>query len=194
MPDPAHVIALTGGTGFVGGYVLRAALARGHHVRALVRNPDKISIQHANLTFIQGALGANDEELVRGADIVIHIAGLIKARRRADFLAVNADAAKQLAMAADKAGIRCFTHISSQAASQPQLSDYAYSKKAGEDAVKTVFDGSVKIIRPPAVFGPGDEATKPFFKALAKGLCLWPAEAVGSSAGFPSPMRRIWQA
>ena len=170
MSDPAHVIALTGGTGFVGQYVLKSALERGHHVRALVRSPDKVKIQHEKLTLCKGGLGENDAELVHGADFVIHIAGLIKARRREDYLAINADAAGQLALAADKAGVRSFTHISSQAASQPHLSDYAFSKKAGENAVVTAFSRKLKIVRPPAVFGPGDEATKPFFKSIAKGV------------------------
>jgi len=55
------------------------------------------------------------------------------------------------------------------AARHPELSDYAGSKRVGEEAVKANFKGRVAIIRAPAVFGPGDEATKPFFALINKG-------------------------
>lgn len=170
MPAAKPLIAVTGGTGFVGLHVIKALLDRGCAVRALARTPSKLAgITHRDLVVIKGSLGANDAYLTEGADVILHLAGLIKAKTRADMMAVNRDAAGAMAKAAQQANVERFVLLSSQAASQPYLSDYAGSKHAGELAVKELFKGNLAIIRAPAVFGPGDEATKPFFKFIAKG-------------------------
>lgn len=164
-------IALTGGTGFVGGYVIKAALKAGHKVKALVRNPGAVShISHENFSYIQGSLGDVDDELVSGCQVLIHLAGLIKAKKKTTYYDINADASGNLAKAAQKAGIKRMVLISSMAAAQPDLSDYAGSKRAGERAAQTYFEGKTAIVRAPAVFGPGDKATQPFFDLLQKGF------------------------
>ena len=165
------LLAITGGTGFVGACVIREALSAGHRVRALIRNPAKrLDLEHENLTWHKGALGDDDAAFVQGADCVIHIAGLIKARNRAEFDAVNVDAAKNIAVAASAANVPRFVHLSSMTARHPGFSDYSGSKHAGEMAVKDTFKGNLAVIRAPAVFGPGDEATAPFFKAIKRGI------------------------
>ena len=167
--NPAR-LAITGGTGFVGQYVIKEALSRGLTVRALVRSPKKISLQHDNLEWFSGSLGQNDHEFVADMDCVIHIAGLIKAKNRQIFMAANSVAAGNLAQAAQQGKITKFVLLSSQAASQAHLSDYAASKAAGEDAVSKAYSGKRVIIRAPAVIGPGDEATAPFFTFIQKGI------------------------
>ena len=164
------LIAVTGGTGFVGRHVIKALLENGHKVKALARSPEKLAdLSHENLELFKGGLGENDRAFVKDADIVLHMAGLIKARTLAEIMAVNRDATREIARAADEAGIKRLVLLSSQTAGQPQLSDYAASKQAGEVAVKEVFSKNLAIIRAPAVFGPGDEATKPFFDFIVKG-------------------------
>ncbi|GAB3261332.1 NAD(P)-dependent oxidoreductase [Larkinella harenae] len=66
-------IALIGASGFVGSSVLTEALERGHEVTAIVRHPEKISVQNATLTVKQGdALQESDvASLVAGHDAVI---------------------------------------------------------------------------------------------------------------------------
>ena len=164
------LIAVTGGTGFVGRHMIKALLSRGYRVRALARTPSSLSdLKHDNLSVLKGSLGSVDAKLVQGVDIVLHMAGLIKARKRADIMAVNRDDTGAIAKAAQEAGVERFVLLSSQTAAQPQLSDYAASKEAGEGAVKAAYQGKLAIIRAPAVFGPGDKATKPFFDFIAKG-------------------------
>jgi len=166
-----HLLAITGGTGFVGRYVIRVALDAGHGVKAIVRTPAAVAdFQHENLTWIPGGLGQADDELVAGCDAVIHLAGLVKARTRTNYYDVNADGAGAIARAADSAGVGRFVLISSMAANQPELSDYAGSKRAGERAVQTYFNNNIAIIRAPGLFGPGDKATAPFFDLLNKGV------------------------
>ena len=170
MPAAKLLIAVTGGTGFVGRHVIKALLESGHKVRALARTPTKLAgLSHDNLDVTKGSLGSNDVALIEGADVVLHMAGLLKARTLAEIMAVNRDATGAIAKAASKACVKRFVLLSSQAAGQPQLSDYAASKQAGEVAVKGAYSGNLAIIRAPAVFGPGDEATKPFFDFIAKG-------------------------
>lgn len=170
MPAELPHLSITGGTGFVGRNVIRAALDNGHQVRALIRNPENAPFHHDNLEWFPGALGDKDAEFVARTDCLIHIAGLIKARRKQDYYAVNAEAAASLANAAENAGVGRLILLSSMAAAQPHLSDYAGSKRAGEDAVKAVYSGNLAVIRAPAVFGPGDIATAPFYKAMARGI------------------------
>src|SRR5262249_53412312 len=68
-----------------------------------------------------------------------------------------------------------FVLLSSLAARQPQISDYAASKLAGE-AELTRLDGELpwSILRPPAVYGPGDRETLAFFRALRLGFAMRP--------------------
>ncbi|HEY9045492.1 MAG TPA: NAD(P)-dependent oxidoreductase [Ohtaekwangia sp.] len=66
-------IALIGASGFVGSHLLTEALNRGHQVTAIVRNPEKITVTHANLTVKKGDVLQAEEvaNLVRGNDVVL---------------------------------------------------------------------------------------------------------------------------
>jgi putative NADH-flavin reductase len=65
-------IAIIGASGFIGAYVRDEALARGHRVTAIVRHPEKITVQNPDLTVV-GAdiLRDSVEQLVKGHDAVI---------------------------------------------------------------------------------------------------------------------------
>jgi nucleoside-diphosphate-sugar epimerase len=62
--------------------------------------------------------------------------------------------------------------ISSLAAREPQLSDYAASKRAGEDAMREILAERLTILRPPAIYGPGDRATLGLFQLAASSPVL----------------------
>lgn len=163
-------IAVTGGTGFVGRSVLAVLAAHGGHVRALTRSPRVSS--GPDFQWIEGDLGdeAALAQLAEGADAFIHIAGLTKADHLNKLLAVNSHGAGAAAIAARAAGVRRFVHVSSIAAREPQLSDYAYSKRAGERAViAAAGDMELIIVRPPAILGPEDDATAPVLRLMQKG-------------------------
>ena len=77
-----YTIALLGSTGKVGGWVLEMALERGHTVRALVRNPDKLDDYTSycmveKLFVIQGSIEEDGKmrELIRGVDVIISTIG-----------------------------------------------------------------------------------------------------------------------
>lgn len=117
---------------------------------------------------IPGALG-DMRALVRltdGADVVIHNAGLVKAPSRAAFDAVNVAGAAAVAEAAANAPHVLL--VSSLAAREPQLSHYAASKRAGEDAMRQRLGDRLTVVRPVAVYGPGDREIAPVFALAAK--------------------------
>ncbi len=172
------ILALTGATGFVGSHVLRAALDAGWRVRALARDPARLPA-HPSLKPLKGSLEDDEtlSRLVAGAGAVLHVAGLVAAARKADFHRINAEAAGRLAEAAARAGVHRFVHVSSLAAREPGLSPYAASKRASEDAVRGALATgamSVAILRPPAVYGPGDRATLGLFDQLSRPVALLP--------------------
>lgn len=166
-----RTLAVTGGTGFVGQHLLKMAIARGYDVRALTRGwkPPEDRIHWVN-----GALDRRDSllKLVDGADAVIHIAGLISGSRQA-FEAVNVTGTAAVIDAARVAGVRRFVHISSLAARESGLSDYGWSKARSERLVMASgLDWT--IIRPPAVYGPGDRETLELFKWARRGFVALP--------------------
>lgn len=166
------ILAVTGGTGFVGGHLIRAARAAGHPIRALTRGwrPPEEGIE-----WIEGALDRPESlaALCDGADASIHIAGLINAPDRAGFEAVNVGGTAAMVDAARAAGVRRFVHISSLAAREPELSDYGWSKARAERVV-AASGRDWTIVRPPAVYGPGDRETLELFKMARRGLALLP--------------------
>lgn len=169
-----RTLAITGGTGFVGSHLLRLALADGYDLRAMTRGwkPPEDAVD-----WVEGALDRPETlvKLCSGADAVIHVAGLINARTRAEFEAVNVGGTAAMIDAARKAGVRRFVHISSLAAREPELSDYGWSKARSERLVASSgLDWT--IIRPPAVYGPGDRDMFELFKMARRGLVALPPE------------------
>ena len=171
-----RIIAITGATGFAGRHAVAELLLRGHSLRALVRDPGKAGLA-AGIETVKGDLanGAALALLLKGVDAVIHLAGALTALDRADYFRVNEQGTAALADAAQREGVRRFVHISSLAAREPQLSGYAASKRAGEEVVARRVDAlNAIVIRPPAVYGPGDRGTLPLIKELTRPVAAIP--------------------
>jgi nucleoside-diphosphate-sugar epimerase len=101
--------------------------------------------------------------LAKGADVVIHAAGVVKGANRAAFDRVNVEGAHRVALAA-----RDVAHtvlVSSLTAREPGLSHYSASKRAGEEAMRTVLGPRLSVVRPCAIYGPGDRELLPVFQA-----------------------------
>ena len=182
-------IALTGGTGFVGGHVLDAALGAGHSVAALTRRDQP---PRAGVEWIAGALedGKALKALVKNADAVIHLAGVISAAASGGFERGNVIGTGAVLAAAEQAGTRRFVHVSSLAAREPKLSRYGKSKARSEDLV-SASPLSHAIVRPPAVYGPGDRETLELFKMAARGLVLLPPKAARLSLIHVADLARL---
>lgn len=171
----ALTLALTGGTGFVGGHAIAEALRRGHKVRALARKPQPA---REGLEWIAGSL--SDEAALRtlaaGADVVLHIAGVTNAANLRGFEEGNILGTATLRRAI---GARPLVHVSSLSAREPQLSTYGWSKLVGEQIARGAA-GPVTILRPPAVYGPGDREFLELMKIAASGFVPFPSDSVAA--------------
>jgi nucleoside-diphosphate-sugar epimerase len=169
----AGVVALTGATGFIGQHLTEHLAADGWRIRALSRRRST-GQPRAGVTIISGTLEDTDSlnRLVDGADVVVHGAGAIKAADSATFHRVNAEGTDRLAKAcADQPGQPRLIYVSSLAARSPELSAYAASKRAGEVAVAAHGDRlNWTVLRPSAVYGPGDKATLSLFRCMKFGV------------------------
>lgn len=188
IPQP---IGVTGVTGFVGSHLLEALLAGGACLRLLVRDPAKLPpLKASNVEVVVGDLGDETslQRFVAGLGTVLHLAGLVRARRAAQFFAANAEGTAKLVAAAQKAASKPrFVYVSSLAAAGPSsspsghtpedplspVSAYGRSKLAGEEAV-ALYTGSWVILRPPAIYGPRDRDVFQFFKMASQGWLFYP--------------------
>lgn len=181
-------VFVTGGTGFIGGHLVEALVARGDEVTALVRSPAKAArLRKLGVHQVPGDL--DDETALRcgceGRQVIYHLAGAIKARDEAGFRQVNELGTACLVRVSETAGSPRFMLVSSMAAAGPTLpgrplkgdelaepvTAYGRSKLAAEAVVR----GSRlpwTILRPPLVYGPNDREFLPLFKAAGRGLGL----------------------
>jgi nucleoside-diphosphate-sugar epimerase len=164
--------AVTGATGFLGQHLVRALSDAGWRVRILARR-DPISPFWEGIApqVVAGDLGdeAALARLCQGADLVVHAAGLLFGADR-DLERVNVEGTHRLAQAAAQAPR--VIQVSSLAAREPQLSPYAASKRAGEEVARRLLGERAVIVRPPAVYGPGDRETLRLFQLAARSPAL----------------------
>ena len=180
-------VAVTGASGFVGQALVAQLLESGWRVRALVHR-QSLALRHQALETVTGGLHDEDslQQLLAGADAVVHAAGRVRGRTEQDFRPINADGAERIArIALTRPRPPRFILISSLAAREPGLSPYAASKREGEVRLASVAEGTAlswAVLRPPAVYGPGDRELLPLFNAMAWGLTplLGPPDARAS--------------
>ena len=171
-------VALTGATGFIGRAIATRLLSKGWPVVALTRREDR-ALAQAGARLLPGALEDREslDRLVREAGVVIHCAGLVTAADARTFEAVNVDGTARLAVAAARTpGRPRMLLVSSLAAREPGISDYAASKRRGEEIFAQEAETLERcVVRPPGVYGPHDRATLPLFQQMDRGFLVTPA-------------------
>jgi nucleoside-diphosphate-sugar epimerase len=185
-------VLVTGGTGLVGEPVIRALLARGDSVVALVRSRE--SAEKATACGASPLLGTVEDprvwDTITGVDGVIHSAALVAARTPwQSFFQVNVEGTRLAAATARRLGVR-LVHISSvavygrQAADEPPGSRsehaplgpleehdfYARSKRLAEEMVRAEVAVGLEavILRPCVVYGEGDRLFLPRMAKIAR--------------------------
>ena len=171
----SRTIAVTGGTGFIGGMLIHHLVNAGYRVRALTRDRSAHTLPElAGLEAVSGSLQDSESLrlLLQDASAVVHCAGAVRGVTAADFNAVNVDGVIQLVQAAlSLSPMPRFLSLSSLAARAPQLSHYASSKRQGEQALANMATGMEWVaFRPPAVYGPGDKEMLPLFQWMGRGI------------------------
>ncbi|HEX2796759.1 MAG TPA: NAD-dependent epimerase/dehydratase family protein [Immundisolibacter sp.] len=177
MTDAASgAVAVTGASGFVGAALARHLASQGWRLRLLVRPGSQNRLPRIDgAQVVTGSLGdANAlRQLLDGAQALVHCAGAVRGLTRADFDRVNVDGVQALLNATDAA--QRVLHISSLAARHPGLSHYAASKLAGEQRVTgQLLPQRWVVLRPPAIYGPGDRELRPLLDRMMRGLALLP--------------------
>jgi nucleoside-diphosphate-sugar epimerase len=118
MPPRGPLIALTGGTGFVGQALLDEAARTGVEVRALARRRME---PMPGVDWVRGDLDDRDAlaMLMRDAEAVVHVAGVVNAPDLDDFFHANVLGTLTMLEAALKAGVRRFIYVSSSPPASP---------------------------------------------------------------------------
>jgi dihydroflavonol-4-reductase len=175
-------VFVTGGTGFIGGEVVRQLRERGDEVACLVRSPGKAaSLSALGCELVAGDLG--DEAAIRkgmeGCDAAIHAAAMyevgIPAKQRPAMWEANVAGTERVMRAAlaeevsrivyvSTVGIFGNTHgqVVDEAYENPETSFTSYyeeTKLAAHKAVRRMIDGQelpAIIVQPGGVYGPGD--------------------------------------
>jgi nucleoside-diphosphate-sugar epimerase len=177
------LVAVTGGTGFVGSHSVEALLRRGHRVRLLVR--DEAAVGRALRPFgvdtgpVDIVVGDMTDPVavrraVRGADGVLHAASVFSfdSREHRRMREVNARGTETVLDAARAAGAARVVYVSSVAALMPSRhrplsadspvgrarETYLASKAAAEVIARWHQDDGTPVIisYPPALLGPND--------------------------------------
>lgn len=183
-------IALTGASGYTGGRLLQALIARGNEVSALVR-PTSVT---AALTESGARLVAGDladraalERLAAGCEAVVHVAAVYRTAGHKDayYREVNVGGTERLLEAAAAAGARRFVHTSTvgvlghvrhppaDETSPLAPSDIYQRTKAEAETLALGFGRRrglpVAVVRPAAIYGPGETRLLKLFRAIARG-------------------------
>jgi NADH dehydrogenase len=171
------LVTVFGGSGFVGGQVVRALAKAGHRVRVAVRNPNlaykmrmlgdvgQIEVVQANVRNAPSVARAVD-----GAEAVVNLVGVLWESGRQKFQTLHVMGAKTIAEQAKAAGANRLVQISAIGADINSSSKYQRTKAEGEAAVRAAFPGAV-VIRPSIVFGAEDK----FFNKFGQMAALFPA-------------------
>lgn len=116
------MILVTGGTGFLGSYLLRSLVKAGKPVRALYRQhiPPQINDIKDKVEWVKGDvldIGAL-EDAMQGVEKIYHCAAVVSFQpdKKAEMLQVNIDGTANVVNLALEAGIKKIVHVSSVAA------------------------------------------------------------------------------
>lgn len=166
------IVAITGANGFIGRHLVRACSAARHEVLSVTRREYETDLARA----------------LTGADVVIHAAAMTRAPSAAMLTRANVDLTAATLDAARTVGARRFVFISSQAAAGPAsardepvteddppapIEEYGRTKLAAE---RLVADSGIPftIVRPAAVYGPGDRDFAVAFAFARRGIAIHP--------------------
>ena len=166
--EKIRTVAVFGGSGFIGRYIVTELLKEDYLVKVFVRNPDKA--KHLTLLGRLGQVEINQcnimdiskvDKCISKVDKVINLVGVLEERNKQNFINIHLQGAINIAKACSKNNISSFIHFSALGLYDGEHSKYANSKLEGENNIKSIFKNAI-IFRPSVVFGPEDNFTNKF--------------------------------
>jgi dihydroflavonol-4-reductase len=180
---------VTGATGFIGRHLVDHLIEAGHDVIGLARGPSLPASGLHGVRWIRGDVLEPDSyrEALRRVDVVIHLAGILHARRAEAFVRVNVTGTQRLldACAAVGSPRRRFVLASSIAAMGPHASntllretdpcrpqsEYGKSKLQAEAMARACANRlPIAVVRPSFIYGRGDGRGLGYLEAIWKGV------------------------
>ncbi|MEM0983565.1 MAG: NAD(P)H-binding protein [Planctomycetota bacterium] len=140
--DGVKTAAVTGATGFVGRHMVQMLLDRGHRVRAMARDAEKASRvlgEHDHLEIVEGRVldGETPEALVRGADVCVHLIGIIReAGNGQTFNRMHVEATRAMVRACEAQGVGRYLQMSALGVRPDGVSAYQKTKFEAEKSVR----------------------------------------------------------
>jgi nucleoside-diphosphate-sugar epimerase len=198
-------VALTGASGYTGGRLLTALRDRGDEVAVLVRPgslSDSVRLLAGEVVFGDLSDTAAVDQLVAGRDAVLHVAAVYRTAGHPDayYREVNVLGTERLLEAAARHGVRRFVHTSTVGVhghvEHPPADENApfapgdiyQATKAEADALALDYHRRrgvpVTVVRPGAIYGPGETRLLKLFRAIARGRYA----IVGSGRTFYHPV------
>jgi len=192
------MVAVFGGTGFLGRRIVQRLLDHGLSVRIACRHPERgegiFRATSSQLEFATADVSDNAliGAVVAGAFGVVNAVSLYVEGRRHSFHSVHVEAAARVAMHARHSHAARLIHVSGIGADSTSLSPYIRSRGEGENAVRAAFPAAT-IVRPAVMFGPDDAFLIPLIKLLRKSP-IFPLFGRGRTALQPAYVEDVGEA
>ncbi len=167
------MILVTGGTGVIGSKLVKGLLNKGKKVRVLTLpgDPKIADFEDLKCKIVYGDITDYDslKGVCKGVKTVYHMAAIIISNIKEEIWRINVAGTENIINCALEAKVKHFIYISSIAAEWPQGSDYAKSKVAAEELVKSQKEIKYTIIRPSLIYSSrGGQEFMMFSKYLRK--------------------------
>lgn len=191
------IVAVLGGSGFLGRYVVERLARHGALIKVGCRDPQEamhlqpmgtvgqIKVQQVNIRDDQSVA-----RFVSESDIVINLVGILFEKGKQTFKEVHVSGAERVARLAFKAGVSRFIHVSALGSDLQAISHYSQTKAEGEQGVLREFP-EASIVRPSLLYGAEDHffqrfaqwaTISPFLPVLGEGTTLFQPVYVGDVA------------
>jgi uncharacterized protein YbjT (DUF2867 family) len=193
-----RVVSVLGGTGFLGRRIVRHLCKRDFSVRVASRHPERcqelFGTDDPHICSVRA--NVRDEQSIAdalaGAQAVVNAVSLYLERGNETFHSVHVEAAGQVAVQAQRAGIEQLVHVSGIGADPRSRSLYIRKRGEGELAVRAAFPNAI-IIRPAVLFGPDDGLLTTILKLLQR-LPIYPMFGSGLTRLQPAYVEDVAEA
>jgi uncharacterized protein YbjT (DUF2867 family) len=199
MEEALTTVVVFGGSGFLGRRLVQCLVSQGATVHIAVRHPEQarnvlrqISSERIRVSHADVGDQASVTAALAGADAVVNAVSAYVERGAATFQAVHEQGAQTIAAKAAAAGVARLVHVSGIGANPRSESPYIRARGRGELLVQQTFAGAT-IVRPGAMFGPGD-ALFGKFAALSRLLPVLPLIGGGQTRLQPVYVQDVAEA